>query len=197
LHRGNPTIMGNMPASFFDILHRYVAVLWHLYTLRVALTRAIEFVLCARTWHTRPSMHNRNGLFSLTYLTNQLSHFFLLFFTSHPVATGVVSDGAGSVISFINPIAPSVQEHPGPILQLPAVFWHSTSSATSRAAASSAQRSIRASICLLSDSETVDPSRSILSFFRPLIILVWEPDRPIQFRQMSWEKARKAARTTL
>ena len=67
-----------MLASIFDILHRNVAVLEHLYTLRVALTRAIEFVLCARTWHTGPSMHNRNGLFSLAYLTNQLGHFCLL-----------------------------------------------------------------------------------------------------------------------
>ena len=83
MQRGNSTIVGSMLASFFDILHRYAAVLWHLYALRVALTRAIEFVLCARTWHTGPSMHNWNGLFSLTYLTNQLGRFFLLFFTSH------------------------------------------------------------------------------------------------------------------
>ena len=88
LHRCNFTMRDSMIASFFDIPHRYAAVLWHLYTLRVALARAIESVLCAKTWHTGPSMHNRNGLFSLTYLTNQLGHFPLPFI-SHPIAIGV------------------------------------------------------------------------------------------------------------
>lgn len=128
--------------AFFDILHRCAAVLWHFYALRVALTRATEFVLCARTWHTGPSMHNRNWFFSPTHLTNQPGYLSLRFFTNHPVATDIASGGAGSVISSINPIAPSVQKHPGPILQLSAVFWHSTSSAISSASASPAQRSI-------------------------------------------------------